>query len=98
MKYGSFLRRFAFLGNATYSSYLIHFPIQLGMVVIIDALGYSRDIFLNQTAFVAYLVSVVIISLGVYHLFELPAQKWVRDLASHLAEKRISSRAEKQIR
>jgi peptidoglycan/LPS O-acetylase OafA/YrhL len=98
MKYCSFLRCFAFLGNATYSSYLIHFPIQLGVVYVIDALGYSRDIFLNRTAFVAYFVSVVAISLGVYHLFELPAQKWIRSLASHLAAKRISSHAEKQIR
>jgi peptidoglycan/LPS O-acetylase OafA/YrhL len=96
MKYGSFLRRFAFLGNATYSSYLVHFPIQLGMVSVIDALGYSRDIFLNRIVFVAYIASVVAISLGVYQLFELPAQKWIRGLASHLAVKWIPSHTQKR--
>jgi peptidoglycan/LPS O-acetylase OafA/YrhL len=75
------LKRLAFLGNATYSSYLLHFPIQLGMVLIVDALGYSRSIFLMPVMFVTYLSLVIGTSLAVYRLFERPAQRWMRGLA-----------------
>jgi peptidoglycan/LPS O-acetylase OafA/YrhL len=90
LKSASFLRRLAFLGNATYSSYLMHFPIQLGMVMIIDAMGFSRAIFLTQAMFVTYLVLVVGISLAVYRCFELPAQKWIRDVAGQWQKRRAS--------
>jgi peptidoglycan/LPS O-acetylase OafA/YrhL len=67
-------RPLAFLGNATYSSYLLHFPIQLALVCIIDAMGLSRAIFYQPSVFVCYLILVVGLSLVVYHRFELPAQ------------------------
>ena len=68
-----------FLGNATYSSYLMHFPIQLGLVGrILDALGFSRTVFFSPIVLVAYLALVISTSLAVYHLFELPAQNWIR--------------------
>jgi peptidoglycan/LPS O-acetylase OafA/YrhL len=78
MKSASILKRIAFLGNATYSSYLMHFPIRLGLVTILDALGLSRTVFFNPIALVAYLALVICTSLAVYHLFELPAQNWIR--------------------
>lgn len=74
----SILKRFAFLGNATYSSYLMHFPIQLGMVIAVDAMGYSRDVFFSPVILAAYLGLVIAASLTVYHLFEFPAQRWIR--------------------
>ncbi len=81
MKSGSILRRFAFLGNATYASYLMHFPIQLGMVIFLDAVGFSRTVFFSHVALVVYLAVVIGISLAVFHLFELPAQGWLRSHA-----------------
>jgi len=78
MNSGMVLRSFSFLGNATYSSYLIHFPIQLIAVIVVDALGYSRLIFSHPLVLATYLAIVIGISLGVYHLFELPAQNWIR--------------------
>jgi peptidoglycan/LPS O-acetylase OafA/YrhL len=81
LKTGLVLKRLAFLGNATYSSYLLHFPIQLGMVLIVDALGYSRSIFLMPVMFVTYLSLVIGTSLAVYRVFERPAQRWIRGLA-----------------
>jgi peptidoglycan/LPS O-acetylase OafA/YrhL len=81
LKAGRVLERLAFLGNATYSSYLLHFPIQLGMVLAVDASGYSRTIFLTPVMFVTYLSLVIGISLAVYRFFERPAQRWIRELA-----------------
>lgn len=84
MKAGVLFKRAAFLGNATYSSYLLHFPIQLAMVTVVDAAGYSRAIFFNPIMMVAYLALVILLSLAVYYWFELPAQKWIRDHAIRL--------------
>lgn len=75
---GSILRRFSFLGNATYSSYLLHFPIQLGVVTIVDAVGYDRAVFLSPIVFITYMTGVIAVSLAVYHLLERPAQDWIR--------------------
>jgi len=81
IKAGIVFKHVAFLGNATYSSYLMHFPIQLGTVLIVDALGYDRSLFLNPIAFITYLAAMTGISLAVYHWFELPAQNWIRSSA-----------------
>jgi peptidoglycan/LPS O-acetylase OafA/YrhL len=76
--FGSVARSFAFLGNATYSLYLMHFPIQLGIVLLVDFMGYERAVFFSPVALAAYLGLVVGVSLPIYYLFELPAQKWMR--------------------
>jgi len=76
---GSVMRRFSFLGNATYSSYLLHFPLQLFIVIILDRLGLSRSLFFHPIALFAYLAAVIGISLAVYGFFERPAQDWVRN-------------------
>lgn len=91
MKSGSFLKHAAFLGNATYSSYLIHFPIQLAMVTVLDAMGYSRTIFLSPVALVTYLAVVIVASLFVFHLFEAPAQDWLRSHAFRTSKARLSA-------
>ena len=38
------------LGDLTYASYLIHFPIQLPLVLLLDRLGVSRGIFFSRLA------------------------------------------------
>ena len=56
----------------------MHFPIQLGLVTILDALGFSRTVFFSPIVLVAYLALVISTSLAVYHLFDFPAQNWIR--------------------
>lgn len=73
-------RRLAFLGNATYSSYLLHFPLQLLTVIVVDRMGWSRSFFWSPVAFLGYLIVVVGLSLVVYREFEVAAQKRLRDL------------------
>lgn len=74
-------RHLSFLGNATYASYLLHFPVQLLLVSIVDAMGWTRDIFFSPFAFVAFLTGVVGISLLVHRHFEMPAQALIRAAA-----------------
>jgi len=75
-------RRLAFLGNATYSSYLLHFPLQLLMVIVVDAIGWQRGIFYSPFMFLAFLSITIGSSLLVHRYFEMPAQKFIRTGAS----------------
>jgi peptidoglycan/LPS O-acetylase OafA/YrhL len=74
------VRRLSFLGDLTYSSYLVHFPIQLILVQLVDMAGWGRTIFLSRLTFVLYLLLIALASLGLYHAFERPAQNWLRRL------------------
>ena len=74
----SVLDRAAFLGNATYSSYLIHFPLQLVIVIFMDAVGIDREWLMSTPALLAFLALVVGCSLVVYHRFERPMQDRIR--------------------
>jgi peptidoglycan/LPS O-acetylase OafA/YrhL len=73
-------RQLAILGNATYSSYLLHFPLQLLIVLVVDAVGWRREIFKSPIALVSYLWAVVGLSLLVHRYFEMPAQSRLRAL------------------
>jgi peptidoglycan/LPS O-acetylase OafA/YrhL len=66
------------LGNATYSSYLLHFPIQLLIVTCVDGWGIGRAWLFNPPGLLAYLLLVIACSIAVYHGFEKPAQDWLR--------------------
>ena len=61
----SILDRAAFLGNASYSSYLIHFPLQLMIVIFMDAVGIDREWMMSTPALLAFLALVIGCSLVV---------------------------------
>ena len=72
--------RIAWLGDLTYSSYLVHFPIQLIGVISFDALGLPRSLFLQPLALAGFLVVVMGVAHIVFQCFERPAQTWLRDV------------------
>jgi peptidoglycan/LPS O-acetylase OafA/YrhL len=78
------VRRFSFLGNATYSSYLIHFPLQLAVVTMIDTFHVDRSWLLSPSVFVAYFTTIGTMSLVAYHWFERPTQDWIRKKLTRL--------------
>ena len=78
---GAALRPLAFLGNATYASYLLHFPLQLVLVSVVDAIGWKRNIFYSPVLFVGFLALVIGLSLAVHRYFEMPAQSALRAAA-----------------
>ncbi len=69
-----------FLGGLTYASYLMHFPLQLAVVLIFGWLGLQLPVF-SVWFFVGYLILVFTISAVVFRKFEMPAQKFIRDFA-----------------
>ncbi len=75
---GSFGKRVAFLGDISYSTYLLHFPLQL-LAAGLAANGIvSGDWFSNPWFLAAFLGALVAASLATYHFFELPMQEFLR--------------------
>ena len=68
---------FKVIGDITYSTYLIHFPLQLLALLTIKSCGLTVD-FSQPLPFVAFLVAVIGLAIPTFYLFEVPAQSWVR--------------------
>jgi peptidoglycan/LPS O-acetylase OafA/YrhL len=66
-----------FAGNLTYSSYLLHFPLQLMLAIAVASSGIVLPVTSNW-----FLAAYVGVTLGAaalsYRWFELPAQRWIR--------------------
>lgn len=69
--------RLRIIGDITYSTYLLHFPLQLMVIVSASALGANID-FNSPAALLAYLASVFVLSVISYHNIELPTQRYIR--------------------
>jgi peptidoglycan/LPS O-acetylase OafA/YrhL len=64
-------------GNMTYSSYLIHFPIQL--LIAIYFLNTEQKIpYYSTSFFIGFIFITLVISYYIHRLFELPAQNYIR--------------------
>ena len=74
-------RKIRFVGDITYSTYLLHFPIQITIVFLINVLGIAVN-FLNPSVFIAYIALVVALSIPTYYGFERPVQNYLRDKMS----------------
>ena len=66
------------LGKLTYATYMIHFPLQLASVLVVDALGLSRALFYSPFALMVFVVSVLLLGQLVFTRFERPMQAWMR--------------------
>jgi peptidoglycan/LPS O-acetylase OafA/YrhL len=65
------------LGNMTYASYLLHFPLQLGVALVFVWLDQSIP-YRSYLLFWGYLLACLILAFVVYRLFERPMQDWIR--------------------
>jgi peptidoglycan/LPS O-acetylase OafA/YrhL len=66
------------LGDLTYGSYLWHFPLQLAFVVVIDRIGWGREIFLSPLPLVIWIGLTFILAAASHRFFELPTQNAIR--------------------
>ena len=66
-------------GNMTYSSYLLHFPIQLATVTVFAWLGRPVPVG-SPVLFLSFMAVTLFLAYWTYRLFELPAQKQIRIL------------------
>jgi peptidoglycan/LPS O-acetylase OafA/YrhL len=64
-------------GSTTYSSYLLHVPIQLTIVTLASYVGLSLPIY-NAVFFLAFMGGTLLLSFYCFEYFELPAQNYLR--------------------
>lgn len=71
-------KNFAFLGDISYSSYLLHFPLQLLCSILFLQFGVGQQLYYApwfMALFFAVLIALCLIS---FHCFELPVQQRLR--------------------
>ncbi len=66
------------IGNITYSTYLIHTPLQMCILLIIGTGILTPDILPTNGFFIAYVLAVIIVGHFTYRFFEKPAQTGIR--------------------
>ena len=66
-------------GNMTYSSYLLHFPIQLVIVIGFSIAGIAVPIY-DLAFFAIYLATTLLASFLTYRYFEAPGQDLIREV------------------
>jgi len=72
-------RTVAAAGNMTYSSYLLHFPIQLTIALICVSTGQDIPRY-SVVFFAAFMLTTLVASYYTYRFFEMPAQNRIRTL------------------
>jgi peptidoglycan/LPS O-acetylase OafA/YrhL len=65
----------SFIGNMSYSSYLLHFPLQIFFFLFV---GNSPAIYAQPSIFLAYFFILISLSFGSYKYFEVPIQNAIR--------------------
>lgn len=77
----------ASLGNLTYAIYLLHFPMQLAIVLIMTRFGLPID-YRSPLLFTVYFSTVLALAFAVFHMIERPAQQSIRKLYMNRRRKR----------
>lgn len=73
-------RKIKWIGEITYGVYLVHLPIQVALMLIIRAQGYSLVDTANHPFFFMFYISLVLLCARLSYLYiERPAQKWIRN-------------------
>lgn len=88
-KYTNFMKPFAVIGDISYSSYLLHFPLQLCFAMTVDSMGYGRDIFYSPWMLALFMAILIPLSFASHRLFEVPAQRAIRSAFRNRAEKKV---------
>ena len=72
-------KTFEILGNMTYASYLIHVPIQLIIILIINIFGIQIINFYSTQNFFIFIFVVYVISYFTFKLFEKPLNNFIKN-------------------
>ena len=70
---------YSLLGNLTYSSYLLHIPVQLVLMILILKFNFDFEIFNKNYFFILYLISIYSLSYFSFKYFENPVSKYIRN-------------------
>jgi peptidoglycan/LPS O-acetylase OafA/YrhL len=79
--FGGAWARFTLLGDISYSTYLIHFLMQLALALLALHFGWTPADFMHGWAMVAFYAVLIGLGWASYTWFERPAQAFVRSRA-----------------
>lgn len=71
-------RRLAWLGDISYASYLLHFPLQIIAALLADKFFPGRAVFYQPWTLLLYFAVLISVSLMCHRWFERPMQQWLR--------------------
>jgi len=75
---GTLGRRLSFLGDISYASYLLHFPLQLFVMIAAIHWGWPKTVFTSPASLLVFFGLLIAISLASHRWFEKPIQNWLR--------------------
>jgi peptidoglycan/LPS O-acetylase OafA/YrhL len=71
-------KRLSFIGDISYSLYLIHFPLQLFAVTVTAQLNIGQELFYSVSFMILFFFALTLLSLASRHYFEIPIQRFLR--------------------
>lgn len=75
---GSLGRRLSFLGDISYSTYLLHFPLQMVFLAVVYAITGGNAFFSSPWSLALFFATLIPLSLLSYRCFERPWQSFLR--------------------
>jgi peptidoglycan/LPS O-acetylase OafA/YrhL len=75
---GTLGRRWAFLGQISYSSYLLHFPLQILFFIVATSVSIQTAFFYSPLALFLFFLILIPLSLFTYKYFERPCRSRLR--------------------
>jgi peptidoglycan/LPS O-acetylase OafA/YrhL len=75
---GALGKRLSFIGDISYSSYLIHFPLQLAVATMVSRMSLGTALYYSPWFLGLFFFVLISICFCSYHCFEVPLQKAIR--------------------
>jgi peptidoglycan/LPS O-acetylase OafA/YrhL len=74
-----------FLGDISYSTYLLHFPVQLALALVAARLALAPAFFMQGWVMIAFYAVLIALGAASYRWFERRAQDWIRGRKANVA-------------
>lgn len=74
----TFLKRFKFFGDISFSIYLIHFPMMIIISIFVNETGKDKSIYLQNYFFIAFVVALTLFGFMSHYCFEIPVMRHIR--------------------